>query len=158
MIAVELLESLNLLDENEHIEVKRDTKGAGIDNDTYRELNKVDALAASGALCRLRDARQGGDEAGLPTKSSVLSANLEALSYNFEVLPTNPSPNEEIARRALLATLLGDLALLLHSDSHHVRNSYPRPLMWGGRLVIINPDEPNDPQQAYRTEEGGNGN
>jgi len=42
------------------------------------------------------------------------------------------------------------VALLLHRSSRHVRNTYLRPLMRDVRLVITNPDEPNDPQQAYR--------
>nr|WP_294864220.1 hypothetical protein [uncultured Pseudogulbenkiania sp.] len=205
MTAVELLESLNLLDENERIEVKRTTILAGIDNATYRELNKINALVASGALCRPRDAglptqevlgaetydvptgRLEAKEDGLPSKSVALPTNPEALSDNPEDWPTNPSPEEETARRALLAELPGDLAawgsaqgcrstpeeakvvvievcrlrawraeelaLLLHHNSLHVRNTYLRLLMRDGRLVMTNPDEPNDPQQAYRTVE-----
>lgn len=191
-------------------------EAGAIDNATYRELNKVDPLAASGALRRLRDAgllaqkgrgsatyyvptdRLGTDGEGLPTKSAALSTNLkglptnleglptnsEVLSDNLDDLPTNPTPEEETARRALLAELPGDLvarvgalgrrstpeeaqavvvevcrlrawqaeelALLLHRNSRHVRNTYLRPLMRDGRLVMTNPDETNDPQQAYR--------
>ena len=47
-----------------------------------------------------------------------------------------------------------ELALLLARNSRHVRNSYLRPLMRDARLVMTNPDEPNDPQQAYRAAEG----
>ena len=47
-----------------------------------------------------------------------------------------------------------ELALLLHRNSRHVRNTYLRPLVRDGRLVMTNPDEPNDPQQAYRAIEG----
>lgn len=187
-------------------------EASAIDNATYRELNKVDALAASGALRRLRDAgllaqkgrgsatyyvpteRLGADGRGLPTKLAVLSANsqglstnLEALSDNPDDLPTNPTPEEETARRALLAELPGDLAarvgalgrrsipdeaqavivevcrlrawrpeelaLLLQRNARHVR-TYLRPLTRDGRLMMTNPGEPNDPQQAYRTIEG----
>lgn len=191
-------------------------EAGAIDNATYRELNKVDALAASGALRRLRDSgllaqkgrgsatyyvptdRLGSDGDSLPTKSVALLStnleglptNLEALSDNPEDLPTNPTSEEENARRALLAELPGDLAarvgalgrrstpeeaqvvvvevcrlrawraeelaLLLHRNSRHLRNTYLRPLMRGGRLVMTNPDEPNDPQQAYRTIGGEN--
>ena len=142
--------------------------------------------------------RLGTDGEGLPTKSAALSTNLkglptnleglptnsEVLSDNLDDLPTNPTPEEETARRALLAELPGDLvarvgalgrrstpeeaqavvvevcrlrawqaeelALLLHRNSRHVRNTYLRPLMRDGRLVMTNPDETNDPQQAYR--------
>lgn len=187
-------------------------EASAIDNATYRELNKVDALAASGALRRLRDAglllqkgrgsatyyvpteRLSADGQGLSTKPAALSANpqglstnLEALSDNPEDLPTNPTPDEETARRALLAELPGDLAakvgalgrrsipeeaqtvivevcrlrpwrpeelaLLLQRNARHVR-TYLRPLTRDGRLMMTNPDEPNDPQQAYRTTEG----
>jgi ATP-dependent DNA helicase RecG len=187
-------------------------EASAIDNATYRELNKVDALAASGALRRLRDAgllaqkgrgsatyyvpteRLGADGRGLPTKPAVLSANsqglstnLEALSDNPDDLPTNPTPEEETARRALLAELPGDLAarvgalgrrsipdeaqavivavcrlrawrpeelaLLLQRNARHVR-TYLRPLTRDGRLMMTNPGEPNDPQQAYRTIDG----
>ena len=47
-----------------------------------------------------------------------------------------------------------ELALLLQRNSRHVRDTYLRPLMREKRLKMTNPDEPNDPQQAYRTVEG----
>lgn len=135
--------------------------------------------------------RLGTDGRDLPTKLTTLPTNLQGLSTNpdllsdnSEELPTNSTPEEEIARRALLAELPGDLAarvgalgrrsipeeaqavivevcrlrawrpeelaLLLHRNSRHVR-TYLRPLTRDGRLVMTNPDEPNDPQQAYRT-------
>ncbi len=46
-----------------------------------------------------------------------------------------------------------ELATLLQRHSRYVRNNYLRPLMRDGRLAMVNPDEPNDPQQAYRTVE-----
>ncbi|MGI4848390.1 MAG: ATP-binding protein [Janthinobacterium lividum] len=184
-------------------------EAGAIDNSTYRELNKVDALTASAALRRLRDAgllaqkgrgsatyyvpteRLGTEGKGLSAKSATLSTNLDGLSANPEVLSdnlgelaANPTPEEENSRRALLAELPGDLAarvgalgrrsvpeeaqmvivevcrlrawrpeelaLLLHRNARHVR-TYLRPLTRDGRLVMTNPDEPNDPQQAYRT-------
>lgn len=110
-------------------------EAGAIDNATYRELNKVDALTASGALRRLRDAgllaqkgrgsatyyvpieRIGSDGRGLPTKPAALSANPQGLSTNPEALsdtpedlPTTTTPEEETARRTLLAELPGDLA------------------------------------------------
>ncbi len=136
------------------------------------------------------------DGEALPTKQVALATNLDALSTNpdglpdnLEDLPTNPTPDEETARRALLAELPGDLAarvgalgrrstpeearevvvevcrlrpwraeelaLLLRRNSKHARNTYLRPLTRKGRLVMTNPDEPNDPQQAYRASEVG---
>ncbi len=46
-----------------------------------------------------------------------------------------------------------ELATLLQRHSRYVRNNYLRPLMRDGRLAMVNPDEPNDPQQAYRAVE-----
>ena len=44
-----------------------------------------------------------------------------------------------------------ELATLLQRHSRYVRNNYLRPLMRDGRLAMTNPNEPSDPQQAYRT-------
>ena len=43
-----------------------------------------------------------------------------------------------------------ELAALLRRHPRYVRNNYLRPLMRDGRLTMTNPQEPNDPQQAYR--------
>jgi len=43
-----------------------------------------------------------------------------------------------------------ELAALVRRHPRYVRNNYLRPLMRDGRLVMTNPQEPNDPQQAYR--------
>jgi len=186
-------------------------EAGAIDNATYRELNKVDALAASGALRRLRDAglltQKGRGSAtyyvptklladeeglstnpeGLPTNPEGLPTNPEGLPTNPDDLPTHPTPEEEKARQALLAEFPADLgtrvgalgrrcppdeaqrvvmeicrlrawraeelALLLNRNSRHVRNTYLRPLIRDGLLVMANPEEPNDPQQAYRVVE-----
>lgn len=192
-------------------------EAGAIDNATYRELNKVDALAASSALRRLRDAgllaqkgrgsatyyvpteRLATDETGLSSKSQerlssnplALSTNPPALSTNPDGLSTNPeglyaehSEEEENRRKALLDELPGalaakigaigqrnppgevcdviveicrqhawqadELAALVRRHPRYVRNNYLRPLMRDGRLVMTNPNEPNDPQQAYR--------
>lgn len=183
-------------------------EAGAIDNATYRDLNKVDALTASSALRRLRDAglliQKGRGSAtyyvptsllmgealssnpeGLSTNLDGLPTNLEGLSTKLGPLPANPTSEEEAARRALLAELPGDLAarvgalgrrsppyevqsvvvevcrlrtwqaeelaLLLQRNSRHVRNTYLRPLMREGRLAMTNPNEPNDPQQAYKS-------
>jgi len=210
-------------------------EAGAIDNATYRELNKVDALAASGALRRLRDAgllaqkgrgsatyyvpteRLGADGEGLPTRSATLSTNPEGLSSNLERLSSKPptalssnppalSSNhgslsgnppaepdssageparfDEALRRTLLDALPGSLAaklgavgqrhppqeirdlvvalctlrewrvdelsIVLKRNPEVVRQNYLRPLMRDGRLAMTNPDEPNDPRQAYR--------
>ncbi|WP_085317983.1 ATP-binding protein [Derxia lacustris] len=111
-----------------------------IDNATYRDLNKVDALTASAALRRLRDAgllAQKGrgsatyyvpterlmaedreapaDQAGLSANSGGLSANSGGLSANSAGLSANsdepaPAGTEDNARQALLAELPGLIA------------------------------------------------
>ena len=43
-----------------------------------------------------------------------------------------------------------ELATLLRRHARYVRNNYLRPLMRDGRLVMTRPEEPNDPEQAYR--------
>jgi ATP-dependent DNA helicase RecG len=211
---------LHLTDEDAKALIVVREAGA-IDNATYRELNKVDALAASSALRRLRDAgllaqkgrgsatyyvpteRLATDETGLSSKSGEgLSSNLPALSTNPDGLSTNPpalstnleglyaehAEEEENRRKALLDELPGalaakigaigqrnppgevrdviveicrqrawqadELAVLVRRHPRYVRNNYLRPLMRDGRLVMTNPVEPNDPQQAYRAVSG----
>lgn len=200
-------------------------EAGAIDNATYRELSKMDALATSQALRRLRDAgllaqkgrgsatyyvpteRLIADETsltskpetlssksgeGLSSKPDALSSKPPALSSNPATLPDEPatlSPRyDESQRSQLLNTLPGSLAarlgaiglrhppqetrelvmalcalrdwrveelsLVLRRNPEVVRQNYLRPLMREGRLVMTNPDEPNDPQQAYRAVEG----
>lgn len=190
-------------------------EAGAIDNAAYRALNKVDTLAASAALRRLRDAgllvqkgkgsathylpterlglnKNTGGGPGLSThleglsgNPSALSSNLGGLSSNPTALSSNPQPNAQDAARSnlldelpgSLAARLGalgqrhppqeiqnlivdlcslrdwsvsELALLLRRNPEGVRQSYLRPLMRDGRLAMTNPEEPNDPQQAYR--------
>ena len=200
-------------------------EAGAIDNATYRELSKMDALAASQALRRLRDAgllaqkgrgsatyyvpteRLIADEAslsskpetlssksseGLSSKPDALSSKPPALSSNPTALPDEPETlstrYDETQRSQLLDTLPGSLAarlgaiglrhppqetrelvmalcalrdwrveelsLVLRRNPEVVRQNYLRPLMREGRLVMTNPDEPNDPLQAYRAGEG----
>lgn len=177
-------------------------EAGAIDNATYRGLSKVDVLAASQALRRLRDAgllaqkgrgsatyyvpteRLAMPEEGLSTNPSSLSTNLDDLSTNPEGLSTKLSKEEHSKRKVLLDELPGalaariggiglrhppgevcntiveicrlrawqaeELAILLRRHPRYVRNNYLRPLMRDRRLTLTNPDEPNDPQQAYR--------
>ncbi len=105
-------------------------EAGGIDNATYRALNKVDTLTASNALRRLRDAgllsQQGKGSAtwyqptGKLTKTDGLSSDLGALSSKPEGLSSNPgalssnpealSSNLAPTRAALLNELPGELA------------------------------------------------
>lgn len=48
-----------------------------------------------------------------------------------------------------------ELSTVLRRNPEVVRQSYLRPLMREGRLMMTNPLEPNDPQQAYRAVEIG---
>ena len=107
-------------------------EAGAIDNATYRELNKVDTLAASTALRRLRNAgllaQKGrgsatwyrptdtliGNNEGLPASSESLSSNLGVLSSNLGTLSSNPAPiygtRDDQERRNLLNELPGELA------------------------------------------------
>ena len=200
-------------------------EAGAIDNASVRALNKVDTLAASATLRRLRDAgllvQKGRGSAtyylpterlgwvdqaveagagsalsskppGLSSKLAALSTNPAGLSTNPGALSTNPdgllstqlSAEEAAQRKALLDQLPGalaarigamgqrhppgevcdavvelcrlrdwpadELATLLRRHPRYVRNNYLRPLMRDGRLVMTRPEEPNDPQQAYR--------
>ena len=193
-------------------------EAGAIDNAAYRELAKVDTLAASGALRRLRDAgllsqkgrgsatyyvptdrlgskpKVGEDglssnPAGLSSKLDALSSNPQSLSSAPTALSSNPATKfDEARRRALLNELAGELAArvgaiglrhppekvrelvlalaearawrveelatLLRRNPESVRQNYLRPLMREGRLVMTRPEEPNDPQQAYRAAGG----
>ena len=199
-------------------------EAGAIDNATYRALNKVDTLAASAALRRLRDAglldqkgrgsatyyvateRLGLAESaagmggplsskpdGLSSKSDDLSSKPGSLSSKPGSLSSDPPEPvstpisarfDDAERRALLDDLPGSLAarlgaigqrhppqeiqnllvelcalrdwrtdelsLVLRRNPEAVRQNYLRPLMRQGRLVMTRPEEPNDPQQAYR--------
>ncbi len=196
-------------------------EAGAIDNATFRALNKVDTLAASAALRRLRDAgllaqkgrgsatyyvpaaRLGleGDTRGLEGALSgnpqalysdpgALTSKLGGLSSNPEgaASATASARFDESARHTLLDDVPGSLAarlgaigqrhppqeiqglvvelctlrawrtdelsLVLRRNPEVVRQNYLRPLMREGRLVMTRPEEPNDPQQAYRAVEG----
>lgn len=47
-----------------------------------------------------------------------------------------------------------ELSIVLRRNPEVVRQNYLRPLMREGRLTMTNPQEPNDPQQAYRVADG----
>ncbi len=183
-------------------------EAGAINNGTYRELTKVDTLAASQALRRLRDAgllaQKGRGSAtyyvpterlldnGLTSNPEVLTSESDDLSSNSLALTSNPEPlasnpadkHDEALRSQLLDGITGTLAAkvgavgkrhpphevqdvvvalcqvrawsadelstVLRRNPEVVRQSYLRPLMREGRLAMTNPQEPNDPQQAYR--------
>ena len=103
-------------------------EAGAIDNATYRELNKVDALAASGALRRLRDAgllaQRGRGSATYYVPTEQLGTEEEGLSSNPPGLSSNPPTDsgavtgeptkfDESQRRGLLDALPGSLAAKL---------------------------------------------
>ncbi len=119
-----------------------------------------------------------GNPAGLSSNPDALSSNPAALPSNpqaaeqdaarmvlLDALPGSLAarlgaigqrrPPQEI--QDLVVALCGlrdwpvnELALVLRRNPEVVRQNYLRPLMRDGRLVMTNPEEPNDPQQAYR--------
>lgn len=112
--------SLQLSDEEARALVAVREQGA-IDNAMYRALNRVDTLAASSALRRLRDAgllQQKGRGAGtfyLPTpwllqEEARLSSNPEGLSSNPEGLSSNP---EGLSSNPHWQTLPADVQAML---------------------------------------------
>lgn len=60
-----------------------------------------------------------------------------------------------VALCSLRAWPVDELALVLRRNPEVVRQNYLRPLMRDRRLVMTRPEEPNDPQQAYRAVGGG---
>ena len=46
---------------------------------------------------------------------------------------------------------------MLQRNVEHIRQNYLRPLLREQRIALTHPDEPNDPQQAYRAVDGGEG-
>ncbi|MEO8410582.1 MAG: ATP-binding protein [Propionivibrio sp.] len=179
-----------------------------MNNATWRDINKMDTLAASQGLKKLRDAGLlqqqgrgsatwyqptrkllGGDEGrsgspeALSSNPEALSSNPGSLSSNPAGLSSNPNPAAESARRALLKELPGELAAqvgsigqrrppeevrevvvalcrqrdyraeelaqLLARNVETVRQNYLRPLLRAGRIIMTQPDKPNDPEQAY---------
>lgn len=170
MTALELLERLNLLDENEQIEAT-----------AFQRLGTTVSI-----LCNPRPvARRLGDDGALSSELGALSSNPEALSSNPRSLSSNLDPAAEAARRILLNELPGELAAriggfgqrhppeeirevvvalrgyrdyraeelaqLLARNVETVRQNYLRPVLRAGRITLTRPDKPNDPEQAYRT-------
>lgn len=45
---------------------------------------------------------------------------------------------------------LEELATLLQRNPEYIRQKYVQPLFQAGQITMTRPEEPNDPQQAYR--------
>jgi ATP-dependent DNA helicase RecG len=118
----------------------------------------------------------------LSSNLDPLSSNLDPLSSNLDPLSSNPKrcailnklPGELAARVGALGKRrppkevcelvvalcrqrifrVEELAILLARTPETVRQSYLRPLLHDGRISMIRPKVPNDPEQAYRAVEG----
>jgi ATP-dependent DNA helicase RecG len=118
----------------------------------------------------------------LSSNLDPLSSNLDPLSSNLDPLSSNPKrcailnklPGELAARVGALGKRrppkevcelvvalcrqrifrVEELAILLARTPETVRQSYLRPLLHDGRISMIRPEVPNDPEQAYRAVEG----
>lgn len=183
-----------------------------MDNATWRDINKMDTLAASQGLKKLRDAgllqQNGrgsatwyqptawmlGDDEGLSRDLGRLSSNPQGLSRDPGGLPRDPDSLDKAeaeqkakVRGALLAGLPGDLAArvgalgrrsppdvvsdvvldllrqrawrleelgqILLRNPEYVRQKYVQPLLEARRIRMTRPDVPNDPEQAYQSED-----
>ena len=125
-----------------------------------------------------------GEPPGLPSNPGGLSSNPPGLSSNPPALSSNPSARDALlagvpAPLALRLGALGrrhppddvravvvelcrlrpwraeELATVLQRNVEHIRQNYLRPLLREQRIALTHPDEPNDPQQAYRAVDGG---
>lgn len=121
------------------------------------------------------------NQRGLSSNPGTLHSNLDSLSSNPDSLSSNPKRcailNELSGELAARVGALGkrrspeevrelvvalcrqrifrveELAILLVRTPETVRQSYLRPLLLDGRISMIRPDVPNDPEQAYRAVE-----
>ena len=125
-------------------------EAGALNNSTYRELTKVDTLTASnpeGLSAMLADAQDAQRKALLNELPGALAARIGAIGQRH--------PPGEVCGAIVEVCRLRDwraeeLAILLQRHSRYVRNNYLRPLMRDGRLAMTHPNEPSDPQQAYR--------
>ncbi len=80
--------------------------------------------------------------------SSTLAAKVGALRQRH---PRQEVRDVVVALCQVRAWRADELSTVLRRNPEMVRQDYLRPLMREGRLTMTNPQEPNDPQQAYRT-------
>lgn len=85
---------------------------------------------------------------GLP---GSLAARLGSIGRRH---PPQETRDLVVALCRLRAWRVDELALVLQRNPEVVRQNYLRPLMRDGRLAMTRPEEPNNPQQAYRAIEG----
>lgn len=79
--------------------------------------------------------------------SGTLAAKVGALGQRH---PPHAVRDVVVALCQVRAWRADELSTVLRRNPEVVRQNYLRPLMREGRLTMTNPQEPNDPQQAYR--------
>jgi ATP-dependent DNA helicase RecG len=79
--------------------------------------------------------------------SGTLAAQVGALGQRH---PPQEVRDVVVALCQMRAWRADELSTVLRRNPEVVRQNYLRPLMREGRLTMTNPQEPNDPQQAYR--------
>ena len=84
--------------------------------------------------------------------SGALAAKVGALGQRH---PPQEVRDVVVALCQARAWRADELSAVLRRNPEVVRQNYLRPLMREGRLTMTNPQEPNDPQQAYRAVEVG---
>lgn len=82
--------------------------------------------------------------------SGTLAAKVGALGQRH---PPHEVRDVVVALCQVRAWRADELSTVLRRNPEVVRQNYLRPLMREGRLTMTNPQEPNDPQQAYRAVE-----
>lgn len=82
--------------------------------------------------------------------SGALAAKVGALGQRH---PPQEVRDVVVALCQARAWRADELSAVLRRNPEVVRQNYLRPLMREGRLTMTNPQEPNDPQQAYRSVE-----
>lgn len=93
------------------------------------------------------DAQDAARTALLDDLPGSLAARLGAIGQRH---PPQEIQDLVVALCCQRAWPVDELALVLRRNPEVVRQNYLRPLMRDGRLVMTRPEEPNDPQQAYR--------
>ena len=84
--------------------------------------------------------------------SGALAAKVGAVGKRH---PPHEVQDVVVALCQLRAWSADELSTVLRRNPEVVRQSYLRPLMREGRVTMTNPQEPNDPLQAYRAVRGG---
>jgi ATP-dependent DNA helicase RecG len=140
----------------------------------YRPTDKLIGEASLSGKPESLSSKPGGlssESEGLSSKQPLLSSNPESAARNALL---NHLPGQLAARvgalgqrhppeqvRDLIVALcqhrawkVEEFALLLSRNPETIRQNYLRPLLAEKRIVMVLPDTPNSPQQAYQSVEG----